>query len=69
VLGLLPAEPLLVMFIPAMLPPDVLLLPVLFVLLLCANTSVTRTEETANAATIATIAIKFNLDMQGKLDF
>jgi hypothetical protein len=72
---LLLLEPLLVMFIPGMLMPDVVLPPLVtllpadaLVLLSCANTSVVATTaaDTANAATIAmmtTIAIKFNLRM------
>ena len=58
------------MFMLVVLPPiDALLASptvadVELVLLLCANTESATTAETANATTIATMAIKFNLDMQ-----
>jgi hypothetical protein len=70
-LPLLLFEPplILVMFMPVILPPLILLLALppeldALVELPCANTEPTTNVDTANAATIATIAIKFNLDMQ-----
>ena len=67
---LLLLEPLLmlVIFIPVIFPPLILLLALppeldALVELLWAKTSVPTNADTANAATIATIAIKFNLDM------
>jgi hypothetical protein len=54
--ALLPAANGLVALLPAAADVEFVLLP-------CANTCPTITADSANDATIATIAIKFNLDM------